>query len=138
MNQTLILFPMLALIGWTFAVLGLMGYRRIGAVQAGRVHVREFALGETAAVPPDVAIVNRHYMNLLELPLLFHAVCLTYYVTQQADTAALTLAWAYVAFRVVHSAVHLTTNHVFHRLMAFALSNFALMGLWAWLLARLA
>jgi len=138
MNQALILFPMLALMGWTFVVLTMMGFRRIGAVQTGRVHVREFAFGETAAVPADVALVNRNYMNLLELPVLFYAVSLAYYVTRQADAAALALAWAYVALRLAHSAVHLTSNRVFHRLMAFALSNFALMGLLGWLLFKLA
>jgi hypothetical protein len=138
MNPTSILFPMLALMGWTFAVLFMMGFRRIRAAQAGRVHVRDFALGESAAVPPDVAVVNRHYMNLLELPVLFYAVCLTYYVTRQADSAALTLAWAYVALRLAHSAVHLTTNRVFHRLAAFAFGNFALVGMWGWLLFKLA
>lgn len=132
------LFPMLALIGWTFVIMLLMGSRRISAVQAGRVHAREFALGESAAVPADCAIVNRHYMNLLEIPLLFYAVCLTYYVTQQADTTALVLAWAYVALRLGHSAVHLTSNRLFHRLLTFAFSNFSLMGLWGWLLVKLA
>lgn len=138
MNQTLMLYPMLALIGWTFVVLLLMGRRRIGAVQGGRVHAREFALGESAAVPTDVSIVNRHYMNLLEMPLLFYAVSLTFYVTQQADAVALGLAWLYAGLRLLHSAVHLTTNRVFHRLLCFALSNFALMGLWGLLLFRLA
>lgn len=132
------LYPMLALMGWTFLVLLLMGRRRIRAVQAGRVHVREFALGESAAVPADVAVINRHYMNLLEIPPLFYAVSLAYYVTGQADTAAVALAWLYVALRLAHSAVHLTTNRVFHRLLAFALSNFTLMGLWGCLLFRLA
>jgi hypothetical protein len=138
MNQTLILFPMLALVGWTFAVLLLMAYRRVSAAQAGRVHVRDFALGETAAVPADVAVVNRNYMNLLELPALFYAVCLTYYVTQQGDTLALGLAWTYVALRLAHSLVHLTTNRVLHRLAVFGFSNVALFGLWALLLVRLA
>jgi hypothetical protein len=137
-NQALMLHPMLALMGWTFAVLLLMGKRRIAAVQAGRVHAREFALGESAAVPVDCTIVNRHYMNLLEIPLLFYAVCLTFYVTQQADGVALALAWGYVALRLAHSAVHLTYNRLFHRLITFAFSNFALMGLWAWLLLKLA
>jgi hypothetical protein len=137
-QQSLILFPMLALMGWTFGVLLLMGRRRIAAVQGGRVHPREFALGESAAVPQDCAIVNRHYMNLLEIPLLFYAVSLTYYVTQQADTAALVLAWAYVALRLAHSAVHLGSNRLYHRLLTFAASNFTLMGLWGWLLVRLA
>ncbi len=48
------------------------------------------------------------------------------------------LAWAYVALRLVHSAVHLTYNRLFHRLLSFAASNFALMALWGWLLVRLA
>ena len=138
MQQSLILFPMLALMGWTFGVLLLMGSRRISAVQAGRVHAREFALGESAAVPVDCTIVNRHYMNLLEIPLLFYAVSLTYYVTQQADTTALVLAWAYVALRLAHSAVHLGSNRLYHRLLTFAASNFTLMGLWGWLLVQLA
>ena len=138
MGQTQILFPMLALMGWTFCVLLLMGSRRISAVQAGRVHAREFALGESAAVPADCTIVNRHYMNLLEIPLLFYAVSLVYYVTQQADTVALALAWTYVALRLAHSAVHLGSNRLFHRLLAFAFSNFTLMGLWGWLVFQLA
>jgi len=138
MDPTLMLYPMLALIGWTFVILLLMGKRRIAAVQAGRVHAREFALGESAAVPVDCTIANRHYMNLLEIPLLFYAVCLTYYVTRQADAAALALAWAYVVLRLAHSAVHLGSNRLVHRLLTFASSNFALMGLWGWLLVRLA
>jgi hypothetical protein len=136
-NQAFVLYPMLALIGWTFVVLLLMGKRRIAAVQAGRVHAREFALGESAAVPADCTIVNRHYMNLLEIPLLFYAVCLTYFVTQQADGVALALAWAYVALRLAHSAVHLGSNRLYHRLLTFAFSNFALMALWGWLLLKL-
>jgi hypothetical protein len=35
-----------------------------------------------------------------------------------------------VALRVVHSAIHLTTNQVFHRFVAFALSNVVLLVLW--------
>ena len=138
MDPTLMLFPMLALMGWTFVILLLMGQRRIGAVQGKRVHAREFALGESAAVPADVTIVNRHYMNLLEIPLLFYAVSIVFYVTGRADAVALALAWGYVALRLVHSAVHLTYNRLFHRLLAFAFSNFALFGLWGWLLYRLA
>ena len=138
MSQALVLYPMLALIGWTFVILLLMGKRRIAAVQAGRVHAREFALGESATVPVDCTIVNRHYMNLLEMPLLFYAVSIVFYVTGRADAVALALAWGYVALRLVHSAVHLTYNRVFHRLLAFAFSNFALIALWGWLLYRLA
>ena len=43
---------------------------------------------------------------------------------------ALVLAWAYVVLRVLHSAIHLTYNNLFHRLPVFAASNVILVALW--------
>ena len=43
---------------------------------------------------------------------------------------AVALAWAYVALRIVHSAIHLSYNRVVHRLAVFALSNAVLGMLW--------
>jgi len=37
----------------------------------------------------------------------------------------------YVALRVVHTLIHLLYNNVLHRLIAFAASNFVLVGIWA-------
>jgi hypothetical protein len=75
-------------------------------------------------------------MNLLELPMLFYIVCLAFYVTATVDARAVYLAWAYVALRALHSAIHLTYNNVFHRLSAYAASNVMLIALWVrWALA---
>jgi len=134
MNQTLMLYPMLALVGWTMTVLAMVGGRRL----TSRLHPREFALGESAAVPAVVSLPNRNFMNLLEVPVLFYVVSLTYYVTQQANGTALALAWAFVVLRFVHSAVHLSYNNVMHRLGFFATGNFVLIALWVYLLVRLA
>ena len=81
-------------------------------------------------MPPEVTLPNRNLMNLLELPVLFYVVCLGFYVTGTATTLALVLAWAYVVLRVLHSAIHLTYNNVFHRLPVFAASNGVLVALW--------
>ncbi|MBA3810530.1 MAG: hypothetical protein H0X27_02580, partial [Caulobacteraceae bacterium] len=48
----------------------------------------------------------------------------------RVGASALYMAWAYVALRAVHSAVHLTYNNVIHRLSAFALSSVVLGALW--------
>ncbi len=130
MNPTSILFPMIALAALTFSVLGLIPYHRFRAAAAGKVTTRDFKYGESANVPPDVSIPNRNYMNLLELPMLFYAVCLTLYVTAHVDALAVSLAWLYVALRLGHSVVHLTYNRVKHRLVFFTLSNFVLMAIW--------
>lgn len=134
MDPATMLYPMLALVGWTMAMLLLVAQRRF----ASRLHPREFAVGESARVPPAVALPNRNFMNLLEMPVLFYVVTLTFVVTEQATPLAVGLAWLFVALRVVHSLVHITYNNVLHRLGIFALANFALLGLFALLLIRLA
>lgn len=132
MSQELIFAPVGVLALLTFIVLGFIPARRFRAVFAGHVTADDFKLGESARVPPEVAIPNRAYMNLLELPLLFYVGSILYFVAGRVDTAALALAWVYVALRVAHSAIHLSHNDVRQRLVAFAVSNFVLMAFWLW------
>lgn len=137
LERTGILFPVVALATLTFAVLLLIPVRRFRAGIAGQVRYDDFSYGESARVPPEVALPNRNMMNLLELPVLFYVACLTYYVTDRVNDAALALAWTYVALRAAHSAIHVTYNRVRHRLLAFAGSNIALIMLWTNLLRSL-
>ncbi|MFZ4607736.1 MAG: MAPEG family protein [Caulobacter sp.] len=130
MTQDSIFLPFLALGAMTFTVLALIPLRRFQAAAAGQVKPGDFALGESANVPGHVALPNRNYMNLLELPVLFYAVCLALYVTGTVAAVPLALAWAYVGLRGAHSLVHLTTNAVMVRLTFFALSNAVLIALW--------
>ena len=130
MTQETIFLPMLALAALTFAVLLFIPLRRFRAVAAGHVTADDFALGESANVPARVALANRNYMNLLELPALFYVVCVAFFVTGQVDQTVVNLAWVYVAIRAVHSVVHISVNHVITRLSLFALSNFVLIALW--------
>ena len=134
LDRMSILFPVVALATLTFAVLLLIPVRRFRAGAAGLVVFDDFRYGESARVPPDVALPNRNMMNLLELPVLFYVACLTYYVADCVNGTALVLAWAYVGLRLAHSAIHLTYNRVRHRLIAFAASNLALIMLWTNLL----
>jgi hypothetical protein len=130
MEPFAILLPMVALAALTFLVLLIMPFKRIGAVLDRRINPGDFRLGESERVPPDVALPNRNYMNLLELPVLFYVVCLALFLTKSADHVAVALAWIYVGLRVVHSLVHLTYNNVLHRLVAFAASAVILAALW--------
>jgi len=138
MNPEQILYPMAVLVGLTFAVLMRVPYVRFKAAFAGRVRARDFKLGESANVPPDVSLPNRNFMNLLELPILFYVICIVFYVTRTADTAAVWLAWSFVAFRAGHSFVHITYNNVFHRLIVYAVSCVVLAAMWVYWLARVA
>jgi hypothetical protein len=125
-----ILYPLFALGAWTLLVLLLIPFVRVRSVLRREIGPNDFRFGESSAVPPKVSIPNRNYMNLLELPMLFYVVCVVLYVTGGASRLSVLLAWAYVGLRVVHSVIHLTYNHVLHRLFAFTLSNVALVSLW--------
>jgi hypothetical protein len=124
------LFPMFALAGWTALVLLLIPMVRIRSAVRREVVADDFRYGESAAVPSYVSLPNRNYMNLLELPMLFYVACLLLYVAAGASPLTIAVAWTYVALRVVHSAIHLSYNHVIHRLVAFATSNVVLLVLW--------
>lgn len=119
----------MALVAWTLSVLLLIPYQRFKAVFAGQVRASDFTCGESGNVPEAVAIPNRVFMNLLEVPVLFYVLCIVAYVTQNVSPSLVTLAWVYFGFRVLHSLVYLTYNHVMHRFLAFATSNFVLLAM---------
>ncbi len=131
MRLALIFQPMGALALLTFAVAVLVAVRRFAASTRGDVRTADFRYGESERVPARVAIANRNYMNLLELPVLFYVVCLMFFAIGRVDRLILGLAWAYVGLRLLHSLVHLSYNNVAHRLACFAASNGVLLALWA-------
>jgi hypothetical protein len=131
-EQQQIFGPMIAQAALTFAVLLTLPFARFRAVKSGKATAADFRVGESARVPPEAAVINRNYVNLLESPVLFFVVCLALHAAGAVDGTALTLAWAFVGFRVLHSAVHLTYNNVMHRLALFVLSVSALGALWIW------
>ena len=137
MQPESIFLPMTALALLTLAVTAYVGYKRFGAGFAGRVRGSDFRYGESANVPPDVSVANRNYMNLLEAPVLFYVLCLTLYVTRHVTAALVWLAWIYVAFRYMHSAVHLSVNRIRYRFASFAASTLVLAGMWLWFASAL-
>jgi hypothetical protein len=122
--------PVSVLALWTGAVLLGTGLRRVSAVQRGRVPQGAFRYGESPEVPDNLRVWNRNLMNLLEMPILFYVVCIAFYVTRRVTPDVLVLGWVYVALRLLHSFVHLTSNRVIVRLGLFAVGNFVLISMW--------
>ena len=130
MTQIAILYPVFALALWTILVLFLIPVMRFRAAAKGEASVKDYRYGESSTVPGYVSLPNRNYMNLLEMPVLYYVACLLIFVTASNSAPLVNLAWAYVATRIIHSAIHLSYNNVMHRLAAFAASNLVLIALW--------
>lgn len=97
MPRHTIFWPVLCLVLWTFLVLVQVPIRRFHAAFKGRVVAADFRCGESEYVPADVALPNRVFMNLVEVPTLFYVVCLILYVTGTVTPACVALAWLYFA-----------------------------------------
>ncbi|QIL83662.1 hypothetical protein G7047_03180 [Diaphorobacter sp. HDW4A] len=137
MNATTILWPLFALAAWTMCMALNLAFRRVRATLRDEADIAQFAYGESGPLPEAIILANRNYMNLLELPMLFYVVCVMIYVTGVQSTWLVTLAWAYVVLRVLHTFVHLSYNDVLHRFALFAASNVILTVQWLLLAAAL-
>ncbi len=129
-EHRLILWPMAVLAALTFFVLSLMPMFRVGDTMAGRTQANDFKYGESDKVPEKTRLYNRNYMNLLELPVLFYVVCGILYMTDTLTRLELYLAWGFVAFRALHTVMHLTANWVLGRMALFGGSVVCVMAMW--------
>lgn len=130
MRAEAIFGPVCVLALWTGAVLLLTGLRRVSAVRSRRLRQGAFRYGESPEVPDDLKVWNRNLMNLLEMPILFYVVCIGFYVTRKVTPEIVVLGWVYVALRLLHSFVHLTSNRVIVRFGVFAAGNVVLFTEW--------
>ena len=128
-NPVSIFLPALVVVALTFVAFVRMAIMRAAAVKAGQDPAYYRAQLGTPEPEATVAAV-RHYGNLLELPVLFYAACLTAYVLGAVNCWTLAFAWAYTAARLVQSAVHMTYNNPSHRGLGFVLGVVSLLALW--------
>jgi hypothetical protein len=135
MNQTAIIWPMIAHVVLVYSIYVLIARRRRAAVRAGSAKPSQFR--ENVVEPPESQYVRNNLANQFELPVLFHSGCLALYVTGGAGLVAVILAWLFVASRYVHAVIHVTTNRIRHRQPVFSLGYLALGAMWLWLALHL-
>jgi hypothetical protein len=121
--------PLFAMVCLTFAVMLLTLVQRIRAVRRGDVSPKYFKLVQGEA-PEYMLKPARHFSNLFETPVLFYAAGVLAIVTYRETPLMLGVAWVYVITRLAHALIHLTYNHVIHRLLAFMLSCICIFIMW--------
>jgi hypothetical protein len=131
-----LVYPVLAQVFLTFVLMVWTGRLRTAAVRSRRVRLSAIALSGDAW-PDDVKKISNNMHNQFETPVLFYVLCgvATYLaVTGMLMTA---LAWLYVITRVIHTAIHVTTNRVQHRFAVFVVGFLVLVAMWVVIVARL-
>jgi len=130
MRDTQLVYPMFVLVLLSAFVLVLLFRRRVKAVRDGRVSARYFALFRNELEPEETVKAARHFSNLFEAPTLYYAACITAMVTHNASPGVITLAWMYVAARILHAIIHLGANRLRYRIRIYFFSWVVLLALW--------
>ncbi|NZA27024.1 MAPEG family protein [Luteimonas sp. SJ-92] len=125
-----ILLPGLAMVALTFVVMTVMYRRRVAQMLRERIHPQAVATSTQAAARLTDCTAADNFRNLFELPVLFYFALASAALTGQATVAVQALAWAFVALRIVHSAIHCGYNKVMHRFRAYLLGALVLLLLW--------
>jgi hypothetical protein len=136
MSPQVILLPVFTLVALTFGLLVLTGYSRVKSVRRGETKVRDIALGQPNW-PERITKIGNSYNSQFQLPVLFYVVVVLAYVLRQADLLFVILSWLFVATRLGHAYIHVTSNHVGKRFNAFAAGFAVLAVMWIILAMRI-
>ena len=128
MEQTAIFTPFLGMLLLTFAVWIFMYIKRLAFLTAENIDPQTISTPDklVSVIPEAVNNPANNLKNLFELPVLFYAICLYLYATQQVDTTYLYAAYIFFVFRALHSIVQCTFNKVMVRFSVYAVSSVAL------------
>ena len=130
MNPTTIFYPLAAMVVLVFVVVCLMLRERVNEFKSRKIHPQKLPSSSQMLAVLENTRAADNYKNLFEMPVLFYVLCLAVYATNLVGLGMLVAAWAYVALRVAHSAIHIGYNKVMHRLKVFVCSALLLAGMW--------
>ncbi len=129
MSITAILLPVYVQVGLTFVLLVWLGRSRVLALRAGEVKIPDVALGERNW-PKRLLQIQNSYHSQFEVPVLFYVLVVLALITRKADMLFVVMSWMFVTTRLVHAAIHTTSNRMVRRFQAFLVGVLILIAMW--------
>ena len=134
MEHSSILAPAAVLVFWSLVILLWVTVTRFPAFAKMGLKVGEAEPGSRyvdveSMMPAKVNWKSHNYTHLMEQPTIFYAAVLVLALVGEGMGINVTLAWAYVAIRIVHSIWQCTVNIISVRITLFTLSTLCLWGL---------
>ena len=120
-------------------VLGLLAYLgwiRVPMVLRGEIKLRAVALSREPW-PEREKKVSNAVDNQFQLPVLFFVGALLLLHLGLVGWVDVLLAWLFIALRITHAIIHVTTNRVPRRFIAFSAGLAVLAVFWLWLTLRI-
>ena len=131
-----LLLPAFVHVALVYVVAFRMGAAKQRDVREGGVRIEDVAL-DNSRWSERTRKLNNNYNNQFELPVFFYAILPLLILLVKLDWLQVTLAWIFVASRILHSMLHTGSNIVMQRGAAFMIGFGAVALMWAWFGLRL-
>lgn len=135
-SSYLMLMPMAVVVFYIWLLAAYMFMKRKKAVTEGRISAKYFKTYNSLDVPHDVVLLGRHFDNQFQVPPLFLVTATLLIFFEAVSYFSLFVAWLFVAFRLVHSYIHLGANHILRRAGVYAASWICVLVLWVLLFIK--
>jgi hypothetical protein len=129
MSIQAILLPLFVQVALTFGLLFWMGFSRVGSIKAKETKIADVALGQSNW-PTQVQQISNCFANQFQLPILFYVLVALAIQTKSADLLFVVLSWVFVLSRLLHAAIHTTSNYVPRRFNAYLIGAVILLAMW--------
>ena len=128
--EKLILIPVFVQVLLTSVVMVLMGRRRIRAAKKREITMSAFKTMNLTGANEQVIATSRNFDNQFQMPMLYLFSVLFTLQAGLADSLYLLLGALFVLLRVVHTIIHIGSNHIRARFSVFLLSCVVLWAIW--------
>ena len=132
----LIFLAAFAQMALSIAILVWMGLERVPRVNSGEIRMADIAV-DRSAYPLRARLLSNSFDNQFQLPILFFVGVLFCLQLTGADFISVALAWLFVLLRIIHAAIHVTSNFVPRRFLAYTAGLAVLTLFWLWLAIRI-
>lgn len=113
-----------------------LGFERVPRVSRGEIRMADIAVDRTG-YPLKARLLSNSFDNQFQLPVLFFVGALILLQLGLVGWFDVVLAWLFVALRIAHAAIHVTTNRVPRRFVLFSAGLAVLTLFWLWLVLRI-
>ncbi|WP_017443826.1 MAPEG family protein [Gayadomonas joobiniege] len=124
------LIPLSLMVVLTFIIGFRLFYLRVQSVKQGQVKAGYYRLKEGQGPDRQTVQAENAYNNQFQMPLIFYTACLYIEATGIGHQTFYCFAYLFVIFRYLHAVILMGYNQLLHRMLAFWLSTFCLIGLW--------
>lgn len=128
--EKFILLPVFAQVLLTSVVMILMGRRRIAAAKNKDISLSAFRTMNLTGASEQVIATSRNFDNQFQMPMLYLFSVLFTLQLGLADLGYVLLGAAFVLLRIMHTVIHIGSNHVRSRFNVFLLGCAVLWAIW--------